>query len=324
MAEYKEEKETIFWKRDKKGIKCKVCLFECSIPEGKFGICEVRQNKANELIIKDYGNIDGLEVNRIEERNLYNFLPNTLTLAVKMKAPKNFQILPEVKKVNKKLKPIELITYAKKNGVKSIIFTGSEFVGHYEYVIKVFREARRNNLSTILATSGLINEDPIKKISKYTDGLAVYFFASGNEDYYKKNTLVKDVRRVFDVIKEFSKYRVFVEISNILLNGYESLEDCKKLANWVVANLGAEVPFHILKGSAKLSLIQLKEYHTACKDAGLRYVYVDNSKDPLMESTYCHNCGTLLVERSGSKVKSINLAGDRCPNCGIRHNFVFG
>jgi pyruvate formate lyase activating enzyme len=323
MAEYKEEKETIFWKKDRKGIKCKICHFECNIPNGSFGICGVRQNKENELIIKNYGEADGIEVNRIELRNFYNFLPNTLTLAVKMKAPKNFQILPDVKKVNKKLKPVELVAYAKKNGVKSIIFTGSEFVGHYEYVIKVFREAKRNNIYTILATSCLINEDPIKKISKYTDALAIYFFASGNEDYYKKNTLIKDVRRVFDVIKEFFKYRIFIEISNILVNGYESLEDFKKLANWIVANLGAEIPFHILKGNAKLSLIQLKEYHTVCKDAGLRYAYVDNSKDSLMESTYCHNCGNILVERSGSKVKSINLAGDRCPNCGIRHNFIF-
>jgi hypothetical protein len=112
MKEYREERETTFWKRDKKGIKCKICYFECSIPEGKVGICKVRQNKRNELIIKDYGIVEGLEVNRIEERNLYNFLPQTLTLAIKMKSPKEFQILPAVKKVNRKFKPIELVSYA--------------------------------------------------------------------------------------------------------------------------------------------------------------------------------------------------------------------
>jgi len=323
MAEYREERETIFWKKDKKGVKCKVCLFNCSIPEGKVGVCGARQNKGGELIIKEYGNVDGLEVNRIEERNLYNFLPQSNTLAVKMKSSKEFGILPEVKKVSKKFKPIELVSYAKENKVKSIIFTGAEFVGHYEYVIKVFREARRNNIRTILTTTGLINEDPIKKISKYTDALVVYFFASGNEDYYKKSTLVKKVERVYDVVKMFAKYRVFIEVANVLVKGYENVEDCKSLANWVVANLGAEVPFHILKGNIKLNLVQLKEYYTACKDAGLRYVYVDNSKDPLMESSYCHNCGTLLVERVGASVKSVNLINERCPNCGIKHNFVF-
>ena len=322
MAEYREERETVFWKKDKKGIKCKVCLFECSIPEGKVGICGVRQNKKEELIIKDYGSIEGLEVNRIEERSMYHFLPQTNTLAVKMKSSKEFEILPDVKKVSKKLKPIELVAFARENKVKSIVFSGIEFVGHYEYVIKVFREARRNNIRTILTTTGLINEDPIKKISKYTDGLVVYFFASGNEEYYKSNTLVKKIERVYDVVKMFAKYRVFIEVANVLVKGYESLEDCKNLANWVVANLGAEVPFHILKGDTRINLLQLKEYHTACKNAGLRYTYVDNSKDPLIESTYCHNCGTLLVERIGTKVKSVNLYNDRCPNCGIRHNFV--
>jgi len=322
MVKYKEERETVFWKKDKKGVRCKLCLFDCSILEGKVGVCGVRQNKRRELIIKEYGKVEGLEVNRIEERNLYNFLLQTNTLAVKMKSSKEFEVLPNVRKVSKKFNPIELAAHAKENKVRSIIFTGTEFVGHYEYVIKVFREARRNNIRAILTTTGLINEDPIKKISKYTDALVVYFFASGNEDYYKNNTLVKKIERVYDVVKMFAKYRVFIEVVNFLVKGYESVEECKNLANWVVANLGAEVPFHILKNNLKLSLVQLKEYYTACKDAGLRYVYVDNSKDPLMESTYCHNCGTLLVERAGAKVKSMNLVNDRCPNCGVRHNFV--
>jgi len=322
MAEYREERETVFWKKDKKGVKCKVCLFECSIPEGRVGACGARQNSKGELIIKEYGKVEGLEVNRIEERNLYNFLPQTNVLAVKMKSSKEFEVLPDVKKVSKKFNPIELVSYAKQNKVRSIIFSGTEFVGHYEYVIKVFREARRNNIKTVLTTTGLINEDPIKKISKYTDALVVYFFASGNEEYYKNKTLVKKVERVYDVVKMFAKYRVFIEVANVLVKGYESVEECKNLANWVVANLGAEIPFHILKNNLKLSLVQLKEYYTASKDAGLRYVYVDSSKDPLMESTYCHNCGSLLVERVGAKVKSINLVNDRCPNCGIRHNFV--
>jgi len=322
MGKYREERETVFWKKDKKGIKCKVCLFECSIPEGKVGACGVRKNENGELIIKDYGSIDGLEINRIEERNLYNFLPQTTTLAVKMKSYKEFDVLPSVKKIGKKMKPVDLVSYAKMNKVKSIIFSGTEFVGHYEYVVKVFREARRNNIRTVLATIGLINEDPIKKISKYTDALVVYFFASGNYEYYKKNTLVKKVERVYDTIKMFAKYRVFIEVVNVLVKGYESVEECKGLGNWVVANLGAEIPFHILKGSTKLNLSQLKEYHLACKNTGLRYVYLDNAKDPLVESSYCHNCGNLIVERVGAKVKSINLINDRCPNCGIRHNFV--
>jgi pyruvate formate lyase activating enzyme len=323
MVEYREERETLFWKKNKKGVKCKICLLECNIPERKLGECGVRQNTEGELIIKEYGSVEGLEINRIEERNMYNYLPQTLTLAVEMKSTKQFQFLPPLKKFGKKLKPVELVSYAKERGARSIIFTGTEFVGHYEYVIKVFREARRNNIRTILAMTGLINEDPIKKISKYTDALLVYFFASGNKEYYRKNMLVKNVERVYDVIKMFAKYRVFIEIANFLVKKYESIEECKSLASWIVNNLGAEVPFHILKGATKLNISQLKEYFTACKDVGLRYVYVDGSKDALMESSYCHNCETLLVERVGSRVKSINLINGRCPNCGIKHNFVF-
>lgn len=322
VEKFMEEKETTFWKLEKKGIRCSVCHFSCSIPEKRKGICEVRENRKNILFLSEFGKIDGLEVNRAEERSLYHFIPGNLVLAVDMKSPKNFKVMPKVESLKKKMNPQELVSYAKSKGVKAIFFTGSESVGHFEYVVKVFREARRSNVKTILGTVGLLNEDPIKKIAKYIDGLVFYFFASGNEDYYKKYGLIKNVEYCFDNLKFLFRYRMFIEIVNVLKKGYEDEENCVKLANWIVSNIGAEIPFHIVRDNVKLSVMEMKNLHTKCKEAGLRYVYIDGTKDSLLESTYCHNCGTLIAERFNNKLKSLNLTGERCPNCGIKHNFL--
>ncbi|MEM5815364.1 MAG: hypothetical protein QXD89_02680 [Candidatus Aenigmatarchaeota archaeon] len=322
VEKFMEEKETVFWKADKRGIKCRVCQLSCNIPEKKRGQCEVRENKNSFLYLSGFGNIDGLEINKVEERGLYHFSPNSLVLAVDLKSPPNFKILQSVKSQKKKMKPQEIVLYAKSKGARSILFTGSEPVGHYEYVVKVFREAKRSNVKTILGSAGLLQEDPIKKIAKYTDALVYYFFASGNEEYYRKNTILKNVDISFNTLKFFYRYRIFTEVVNILKKGYESEESCEKLATWIVTHIGAETPLHIMKGDSKLNLNDLKNLHLKCKEAGLRYVYIDGVKDPSLSNTYCHNCGNLIAERIGNKLKSLNLSGDRCPNCGIKHTFI--
>lgn len=322
VEKFMEEKETVFWKADKKGIKCKVCHFNCNIPENKRGLCEVRENKKNFLYLSEFGWIDGLEFNKVEERSLYHFLPGSVVAAVDLKSPESFKILPKVKKFKKKMNPQELVSYIKSKGAKAIFFTGSESVGHYEYVVKVFREAKRSNIKTILGTTGLLAEDPIKKIAKYTDALVFYIFASGNAEYYKNTNFWKKVDVCLETLKFFYRYRIFTEVVNILKVGYESVEDCVKLGGWIVSNIGAETPLHILKGEVKMGLGELKTLHTKVKEAGLRYVYIDGVKDELMESTYCYNCGGLIAERVGNKFKSMNLTGERCPQCGIKHNFV--
>ena len=52
-------------------------------------------------------------------------------------------------------------------------------------------------------------------------------------------------------------------------------------------------------------------------DNGVRYAYTGNVHDPAGQSTRCHHCGALLIERDWYQLGTWQLTGDgRCANCG--------
>ena len=52
------------------------------------------------------------------------------------------------------------------------------------------------------------------------------------------------------------------------------------------------------------------------REAGLRYIYVGNLPGARAESTFCHVCGALLIEREGYMIRNNNISDGRCPKCG--------
>jgi pyruvate formate lyase activating enzyme len=56
--------------------------------------------------------------------------------------------------------------------------------------------------------------------------------------------------------------------------------------------------------------------------AGLRYVYIGNVPGHDAENTYCYNCREQLITRFGTSIKKVNIAKDRCPNCGLKINIL--
>jgi pyruvate formate lyase activating enzyme len=55
----------------------------------------------------------------------------------------------------------------------------------------------------------------------------------------------------------------------------------------------------------------------------LYYVYVGNVIEPERESTYCPQCGELLVRRVGYSTEVLFTPDGRCPRCGRPVDFVF-
>jgi pyruvate formate lyase activating enzyme len=49
---------------------------------------------------------------------------------------------------------------------------------------------------------------------------------------------------------------------------------------------------------------------------GLRYVYTGNVHDPEGQSTYCHACGALLIERDWYELGAWYVEEGRCASCG--------
>ncbi len=57
---------------------------------------------------------------------------------------------------------------------------------------------------------------------------------------------------------------------------------------------------------------------------GVRYAYIGNAHDVEGDSTYCHNCGTRLIERDWYVLGDWQLdANGCCKKCGTRCAGVF-
>jgi pyruvate formate lyase activating enzyme len=51
------------------------------------------------------------------------------------------------------------------------------------------------------------------------------------------------------------------------------------------------------------------------KEEGLWYVYIGNVPGHKWENTYCHSCGTLLIERYVFDILKNRIQSGKCPEC---------
>jgi pyruvate formate lyase activating enzyme len=52
------------------------------------------------------------------------------------------------------------------------------------------------------------------------------------------------------------------------------------------------------------------------RKAGLWYVYLGNVPGHQWENTYCHHCGTVLIERYIFDIVGNRMENGKCPQCG--------
>ncbi|MDR0504605.1 MAG: AmmeMemoRadiSam system radical SAM enzyme [Bifidobacteriaceae bacterium] len=117
----------------------------------------------------------------------------------------------------------------------------------------------------------------------------------------------------------------WVEITTLLISGLnDSTNELEALTNWIVENLGVDIPLHFtafhpahrLANHPPTLLADLDRARKIAHDQGLRYVYSGNVPDLDGSTTHCGSCGISLVERQGFTVTSNLIKADGlCPMC---------
>ena len=336
----KELHEAMFWVKERGKIRCDLCVKNCSIPEGKVGYCMVRKNIDNKLYSMNFSSVVATNVDYIERKPLFHFYPGSTTLSVSCKGPVLTSQFSEVWQIThdklpivseKELSPEDVISMVEKRNCKSITFTYIEPSIYLEFMYRTFKLAHRSNIKTAFVTNGYIGEEAVKKLAKYLDAATVDIKASGDTEYLKKFTILPDIDYVHQILKLLKKHRTHIEITDLIVPQIgDNIELCRRLAEWINSELGGDVPFHLLQFQPDPNITELPQTPVStlercadeAKKSGLRYVYISNVPGYQDESTYCYNCREMLIQRSASTVKKINLVKDRCPNCGVRINLV--
>jgi pyruvate formate lyase activating enzyme len=148
------------------------------------------------------------------------------------------------------------------------------------------------------------------------------------EDFYKKTCMARlgEVLETLQYLKH--ETNVWFEITTLLIPGQnDSDKELDEMTGWINENLGPDVPLHF---SAFHPDWKMRDIHAtpgstltrarniAIKN-GIRYVYVGNVHDKSGSSTYCHECGQILIGRDWYVLSDWNLKDHgHCTNCGTR------
>jgi pyruvate formate lyase activating enzyme len=120
----------------------------------------------------------------------------------------------------------------------------------------------------------------------------------------------------------------WLELTTLLIPGEnDSSAEIEAMARWIVEHLGADVPLHFTAFHPDWKMLDtpptptatLRRARAIALDQGLRFVYTGNVHDFDGSSTYCPECGEILIGRDWYELSNWNLlvaAGQaRCDQC---------
>jgi pyruvate formate lyase activating enzyme len=125
---------------------------------------------------------------------------------------------------------------------------------------------------------------------------------------------------------------VWFEITTLLIPGENDSEaEIQEMTQWVVEHLGPDVPLHFTAFHPDYRMLDktatppatLTRARAIAIQNGIRYAYTGNVHDAQGGSTYCHECGKLLIERDWYELGEWNLADGKCRFCGTTCSGVF-
>ena len=289
--------EAMFYNKAKgKEAQCYLCAHNCKIALGQFGFCGVRQNIQGVLNTLVYAQVIAANVDPIEKKPLYHFLPGSMSFSIATKGCnfrcgfcQNWQI-SQASGQNKarevyKMIPERIVEEAKKNHCQSISYTYTEPTIFFEYAYDIAKVAKQAGLKNIFVTNGYMSREALETISPYLDAANIDL-KSFREKFYVENCK-GHLQPVLDSIKLAKKLGVWIEITTLIIPGYnDSVSELSDIAGFI-ASVGKDIPWHISRFhpdyhflSEKMTPIEtLKKAEDLGKKAGLDYVYLGNVKD---------------------------------------------
>lgn len=244
-------KECVLYKKlPNKVVQCIACNHKCSISDGKRGICGVRENIKGKLFLLVYGLIVSENIDPIEKKPLYHFLPKTKTYSIgtvgcnfKCDFCQNYEISQLRKIIGKEVTPEQIVDRAIKTGCKSIAYTYNEPTIFAEFVKDTAVLAKKKGLKNILVTNGYMTGECLEFFGKDIDAMNIDL-KSFNEEFYSKICKAK-LKPVLETIKLAHEKGIHIEITTLIVpNENDSIEELQEIAKFI-SGIDKTIPWHI-------------------------------------------------------------------------------
>lgn len=327
--------------RKDNAVQCRLCSHFCRIEDKEYGLCGVRVNEAGELYSLVYDKVAAANVDPIEKKPLFHFLPGSWSFSIGTMGCnlactfcQNDSLSQGPKKTHhisgQHIPPEQIVQAAIKHGCQSISYTYSEPTIFFELMYDTSVLARQSGLKNVLVSNGFMSKDCIMELSPYADAINVDLKAFTDEFY--STYCQARLRPVLRNLKTIMEQGWWLEVTTLIIPGLnDSRSELQEMVNFLVAELGPDVPWHIsrfhpaylMQNRGPTPVGTLEMAYDLGKQAGLKYVYLGNVPGHNSETTMCPECGQPVIKRRAFTLGPANMKGQTCANCGAEIAGVF-
>ncbi len=314
-------------------VRCNLCAHRCLIAEGKRGVCQVRENREGTLYTLVYGRIIAQHVDPIEKKPLHHFYPGSTAYSIatpgcnfRCQWCQNWEISQMVREqhliMGQPASPEQIVGAARRAGSRSIAYTYTEPTVFFELTYDTARLARKAGIANVYVTNGYMTGEMLETLHPYLDAANVDLKAFRDETYRKY--VGARLQPVLDSLKKMKELGIWVEVTTLVIPGInDDPAELRDAAEFIAQELGPETPWHIsrffpayrMSDVPPTPITTLQRAREIGQKAGLRYIYVGNVSGEA--NTLCHNCGHVLIRRSGYWILERNVTPEStCPVCG--------
>lgn len=312
-------------------VKCLLCAQGCIIKENERGKCRARMNINGKLKSLVYGRPISIHIDPIEKKPFYHFLPGseafslaTAGCPLSCQFCQNWEISqakPEDFQVDY-VPPEKIVDASYSQHVPIIAFTYNEPTVFTEYLIDIAKLAKKKNIRSVLVSCGFMNEEPLKEMCEVLDAIKIDL-KGFSEEFYRKVSAA-ELKPVLRSIKQISKSKIHLEIVNLVV---PTLNDSDKmlndLANWIIGEIGPDVPVHFTRFHPDYKLLNLPPTPIATLERareiamskGIHYAFIGNVPGHSGNCTYCPKCNKVVIKRTGMFTTEIHLKNSKCEYC---------
>lgn len=218
--------------------------------------------------------------------------------------------------------PEEVVQAALRSGCSSIAYTYTEPTIFFEFAYDTARLAHSRGLRNVFVTNGYIGKEALEAIAPYLD--AANIDLKGFRESAHKQMTGARVGPVMENIRRYKSLGIWVEVTTLVIPGHnDSDEELRQIAEFLVS-VDRDIPWHVTQFYPTYRLLdrprtpvpRLRRTRQIGLEAGLHYVYEGNVPGEGGESTFCHQCQSLLIQRYGFTLLANRVVGGRCPDCG--------
>jgi pyruvate formate lyase activating enzyme len=313
-------------------VRCTACGHRCLVRTGRRGICQVRFHDGKELRVP-WGYVAALNADPVEKKPFYHLLPGSIALTFGMlgcdfhcgycqnwlssqalRDPASDEAAYFVKRIS----PEQIVETARRAGADVIASSYNEPLITSEWA------AAAAGIKCVYVSNGNATPEVLEYLRPYLTGMKIDLKSMQDKNYRQLGGVLKNV---LDTIKRVKEMGLWLEVCTLVVPGFnDSVDELWEAARFL-SSVSADIPWHVtafhsdykMQDTPNTPAKTLLRAAEIGREAGLRYVYAGNLPGRVdeYETTFCPQCNTALVERTGYSIRAMRVTTQgTCQQCG--------